>query len=78
MIMSKNNNDTIHIFYIDKSVDIIYIIKYILIIFICLSFNYHYHYITIISCFTDRMQGYGLTLVNNPKGPLAKLGILGN
>ena len=26
--------------------------------------------------FDDRMQGYGLTLTNNPKGPLAKLGLL--
>lgn len=26
--------------------------------------------------FSDRKQGYGLTLTNNPKGPLAKLGIL--
>lgn len=26
--------------------------------------------------FTDRKQGYGLTLTNNPKGPLAKLGVL--
>jgi salicylate hydroxylase len=28
------------------------------------------------SSFTDRRQGYGLTLTNNPKGPLAKLGLL--
>ena len=27
-------------------------------------------------CFDDRRQGYGLTLTNNPKGPLAKLGVL--
>ena len=27
--------------------------------------------------FDDRRQGYGLTLTNNPKGPLAKLGVLG-
>ena len=27
-------------------------------------------------CFSDRMQGYGLTLTNNPKGGLAKLGLL--
>lgn len=26
--------------------------------------------------FSDRRQGYGLTLVNNPKGPLAELGLL--
>ena len=26
--------------------------------------------------FADRMQGYGLTLTNNPKGPLARLGLL--
>lgn len=28
------------------------------------------------SCFHDRRQGFGLTLTNNNKGPLAKLGIL--
>ena len=28
------------------------------------------------SCFSDRMQGYGLTLTNNPKGPLNTLGLL--
>ena len=28
------------------------------------------------SCFSDRMQGYGLTLTNNPKGPLNALGLL--
>ena len=27
-------------------------------------------------CFSDRMQGYGLTLTNNPKGPLSTLGLL--
>ena len=27
-------------------------------------------------CFSDRMQGYGLTLTNNPKGPLNALGLL--
>ena len=28
------------------------------------------------SCFSDRMQGYGLTLTNNTKGPLNALGLL--
>jgi 2-polyprenyl-6-methoxyphenol hydroxylase-like FAD-dependent oxidoreductase len=28
------------------------------------------------SSFSDRKQGYGLTLTNNPKGPLAELGLL--
>ena len=28
------------------------------------------------TCFSDRMQGYGLTLTNNPKGPLSTLGLL--
>lgn len=27
-------------------------------------------------CFSNRKQGYGMTITNNPKGPLAELGVL--
>lgn len=39
-------------------------------------YNSNYDIVTIICIVTIEMQGYGLTLTNNSKGPLAKLGLL--